>query len=191
MSDKQYTIGDKTWTQRSLVLGQWKQLMEVIKGVTITPGADLPQLIATLGTRLPLALAVILLEEGTTLRQRFGLRTAAGSDGTQVPEWYQNPDVMLEIANEIDAGIDAETVLKVVDDFLSCNPVSSILERLMGAMQVAGQIRTMTGMVSTQSSPASPEETSPDTSASSGDSPQENASHTSDSESGKSSTANP
>ena len=189
MSDKQYTIGGQAWVQRPLVLGQWKQLMELLKGLAIPAGAGIPQLIAIVGDRLPLALAVVLIEEGSNLRDRFGLRTVAGPDGTQIPEWYQNPEVMLEIANEIEAGIDAETIMRVIDDFLSCTPVSSILERLGAVLTSAGQIRTaMKSADSTPSSPSSPEETSPGTNASSGDSPPETVSPTSSTESGKSST---
>ncbi|OGW36127.1 MAG: hypothetical protein A2X58_08590 [Nitrospirae bacterium GWC2_56_14] len=164
--------------------------MELLKGLAIPAGAGIPQLIAIVGDRLPLALAVVLIEEGSNLRDRFGLRTVAGPDGTQIPEWYQNPEVMLEIANEIEAGIDADTIMRVVDDFLSCNPVSSILERLMGVLQTAGQIRAMTSMQSTSSSPASPEETSPDETKSCGDSPLETASPTSESTIATSSTVN-
>ncbi len=193
MSDKQYsyTIGGKPWTQRPLVMGQWKQLMAIIKGVAIPAGAGIAELTTLLGDRMPLALAVILIEDGGSLRQRFGLRTVPGGDGSQVPEWYQNPEVMLEIANEIEAGIDAATIMRVIDDFLSCNPVSLILERLAGVLTNASQIQQTMTMGLKPSSPSSPEEISPKETVSSGDTLPENASPTSNSESGKSSTENP
>ena len=186
-----YTIGDKPWTQRPLVLGQWKQLMEIIKGLAIPAGADIPQLLAVLGTRVPLALAVILIEEGSSLRARFGLRTVPGFAGIPMPEWYQNQDVMLEIANEIEAGINAETIMRVIDDFLSCNPVSSILERLSGVLMNTGKIQKMMATGSTSLSPSSPEAISQEGITSSGDSLPENASPTSSTTAENSSSVSP
>ena len=186
-----YTIGDKPWTQRPLVLGQWKQLMEIIKGLAIPAGADIPQLLAVLGPRVPLALAVILIEEGSSLRARFGLRTVPGIAGIPMPEWYQNQDVMLEIANEIEAGINAETIMRVIDDFLSCNPVSSILERLSGVLMNTGKIQKMMATGSTSLSPSSPEAISQEGITSSGDSLPENASPTSSTTAENSSSVSP
>lgn len=181
MSNKElsYTIGGKPWTQRPLVMGQWKQLMALLKGMSIPAGAGIPELITLLGDRMPVALAIILIEEGCNLRARFGLRTVPGFAGIPIPEWYQNPEVMLEIANDIEAGIDAETVMRVIDDFLACNPVSSILERLAGVLTNTGKIQQMMSTGSMSSPHSSPEETSLSTTASSGDSPPEIASPTS------------
>lgn len=192
MSIKQlnYTIGGKPWTQRPLVLGQWKQLMALLKGMAIPAGSDIPQLIELLGDQVPLVLAIVLIEEGGNLRDRFGLRTAPGFAGVPIPEWYQNPEVMLEIANEIEAGIDAETVMRVIDDFLSCNPVSSILERLGAMLAKAGQIQKMMSTGSMSSSPSSPEEILPSETASHGDTPLETASPISNTASESSSTEN-
>lgn len=190
MSNKlSYTIGGKPWTQRPLVMGQWKQLMALLKGMAIPAGAGIPELVTLLGDRMPLALAVILIEEGGNLRDRFGLRTGTGFAGIPIPEWYQNEEVMLDIANEIETGIDAETVLRVIDDFLSCNPVSSILERLAGVLTSAGKIQQTMSTGSMPSAHSSPEETSQSTTASSGDSHPETASHTSSTESESSSSA--
>lgn len=177
-----YTIGGKPWTQRALVMGQWKQLMALLKGMAIPAGAGIPELVTLLGDRMPLALAVILIEEGGNLRARFGLRAGTGFAGIPIPEWYQNEEVMLEIANDIDAGIDAETVMRVIDDFLVCNPVSSILEKLAGVLTKAGKLQQTMPPGSMPSVHSSPEETSQSTTVSSGDSHPETASHTSSTE---------
>lgn len=176
-----YDIAGREWIQRPLVLGQWQQLMEILKGLSINFGGGIPQIVAAIGTRLPLALAVVLIETDGDLKRRFGLRYITNADGLQVPEWYQNHEVMLDIANEIHAGIDAETAMRVIDDFLSCNPASSILDRLTGVMAAALPLMSALPKASMPSSPSSPEETSPAATVSSGDSPQNSASPTFDS----------
>jgi hypothetical protein len=174
-----YEIGGKTWTQRSLVLGQIRQLLTVIKGVVIPPGCGVAQLIELLGDRLPVALAVVLVEEDHGLQSRFGIRVRL-ENGIMIPEWYQNPEVMAEIASEIFAGIDAETIARVVADFLSCNPISGLLDQLTGILDEAKQLMPlMTGTGLAPLSASSPEETLPDETESSGAIPPESASPTS------------
>jgi hypothetical protein len=174
-----YQIGGKTWTQRPLVLGQVQQLLTVIRGLMIPPGASVLQLVEILGDRLPIALAVVLVEDGKDIRERVGIRVAL-NNGVMVPEWYQNPEKMAEIASEIFAGIDAETTIKVVADFLACNPVSGLLDQLIGLMEKGSALMPLIGGTGlTPSSASSPEATSPSATESSGDTPQESASPTS------------
>lgn len=184
MSEMKYEIGGKTWTQRPLVLGQVQQLLTVIKGLMIPPGASVLQLVEILGDRLTIALAIVLVEEEKDLRERVGVRvTLAG--GVMVPEWYQNPERMAEIASEIFAGINTETTIKVVADFLACNPISGLLDQLIGLMEKGSVLMPLVaGTGSTPSSASSPEETSPGETASSGNSPPGSASPTSDTTSG-------
>ena len=106
---KSYKIGDKTWTQRPLVLGQIQQLLTVIKGMSIPLGAGVLQLIEAVGDRIPVALAIVLVEEGRTVAERVGIRLTL-QDGVMIPEWYQNPDKLADIANELFGSINAETI---------------------------------------------------------------------------------
>lgn len=184
MMEKTYKIAGKSWTQRPLVLGQVQQLLTVIKGLMIPPGAGVLQLVEILGDRLPIALAIVLVEEGKEIRERVGIRVSL-NDGVMVPEWYQNLEVMAAIASEIFAVIDIETTIKVVTDFLACNPVSGLLDQLIGLMEKGSALMPLVqGIGSTPSSASSPEETSPSETVSFGDSPQESASPTSDTTSG-------
>lgn len=147
-----YEIGDKIYVQKPMVLGQWRQLLGLIKGLTIPGNIDPLGLANILGDNLPLALAVVLTPNGQFLKDK------------DLPA----------LADELEFSIDPEMVIKVIDDFFSCNPLPLILERLS---QAAGDIGVKMKM--TPSNPSlSPSltETSPVGTPSSGDSPSVNAS---------------
>ena len=114
-----YEINGKRYVQRPLVLGQLKQLTEVLKGLAWTSGTDLTDIIALVGGRLPSALAVVLTEEGALPGKK------------DIPS----------LAKELEDALDADTAIKVVEDFFTSNPVASLLERLRG---LAGKM-TKTG----------------------------------------------
>ncbi len=144
---KRYEIGGKAYTQKKLVLGQLRQLMEVLQGTALPVEAGAMAMVAALGERLPLCLAVVLTEEG---------RSPAGKD-------------LPALADEIEFSITPETVMEVVEDFFGCNPIVSLLDR---ATAMIGNLSTRmmpTPTASSNSSSSSPEATSPNGTASSGD----------------------
>lgn len=170
-----YEFGGKTWVQRPLVLGQIQQLLTVIRGLQLPIGSGVLELVEALGDRLPVALAIVLVEDGRSTQERFGIRISL-EGGALVPEWHQDPCRMGEIATEIFATIDTETIIRVVSDFLSCNPISGLLGQLTGMMTMAAEMVAQTRETgSTGSSASSPEGISPDATASSGDTRPENA----------------
>lgn len=105
-----YGINGKRYVQKPLVLGQLRQLTEVLKGIAWTPETAFTDIIALVGDRLPSALAVVLVEEGT-------------SPGKKDVE---------ALAKELEDALDVDTAVKVVEDFFTLNPVVSLLERLRG-----------------------------------------------------------
>lgn len=105
-----YTIGGKIYTQKALVLGQLMQLSRLLSGVAFTASPNVNDIIISLGNRLPLALAIVLIPDGVQVKDK---------------------DISA-IAESIEYVIDPETALKVVNDFFDCNPVNSLLEQLIG-----------------------------------------------------------
>lgn len=149
--EKTYDLGGTTYVQRPLVLGQIRQLLEQLDGLTFDAAAGVAAIVSALGDRLPLALAVVLTPEGSSPR------------GKDLPA----------LADEIEFGISPDQVLEVIEDFFGCNPVASLLERLTGMMQTLGSgVRSVVpGAGSTTSLSCSPAATSPAGSASPGATP--------------------
>ena len=75
---KKYQIGGKTYIQRKLVLGQVRQLIEHLDGISFPADLnfDFSGLIAVLGGKLPIALAICLTEEGKSPRDKDIIATA-------------------------------------------------------------------------------------------------------------------
>ncbi len=143
----EYSINEKTYYQNKLVLGQWRQLLDILKGLTIPGNVDVLGMVDILGDRLPLALAVVLNPEGVALKDK------------DLPA----------LADELEYTISADAVIKVIEDFFECNPLPSILAKLSQAAGILDGMMTKTQ--STPSSSSSPPETSPGEIASSGDTP--------------------
>jgi hypothetical protein len=108
-----YEIGSKTFTQGPLVLGQVRQLLEVLKDFHFPEEFTAPQLMELLGPdRFPAALAVVLTEDGKSPRDKD----------------------LAALAADLEFSITAEMALQVVNDFFACNPVSSLLAGMSGAL---------------------------------------------------------
>ncbi|GAB63105.1 MAG: hypothetical protein DWB56_06715 [Candidatus Jettenia sp.] len=150
---KTYTIGSKTYVQRPLVLGQVKQLMDIIRGVVIPQVITIPALIDMFGDRLSLALAVVITEEGKPVKDK---------------------DIEMA-AMEIEYEIMPEQILEIIDDFFFINQIALLFQRVITVIK--GIQDRMTGLSRCASS--SVKETSPGGMPSSGDILSGNASHTS------------
>ena len=66
--EKTYEIGGKTYTQKPLVLGQVRQLLDLLANVSIPADATAVGLINAIGDKLSLAIAIVLAEPGKSLR---------------------------------------------------------------------------------------------------------------------------
>lgn len=146
-----YQIGDKTYVQKKLVLGQWRQLLDLLKGLSIPQDLGAREIVPVFGDKLSHALAIVLTEEGKHVR---------------------NKD-MIALASELEFAIEPEMVLQVVEDFFDCNPIPSLLKRMSGIMgKISGKVGATGSKMSASSSPT---ETSPNGTPSSGDIPLQNA----------------
>lgn len=144
----EYSIDGKTYAQKPLVLGQWRQLRDILKGLTIPGNVNAMDMIDVLGDNLPLALAVVLNPGGVPLKDKD----------------------LTALADELEFSIGADTVIQVIEDFFACNPLPLILTKLSEAAGILGGMM-MPRMSSTPSSSPSPEETSLEGTTSFGDSP--------------------
>jgi hypothetical protein len=113
--EKRYEICGKTYVQRPVVLGQFNLLLPVLKGLEISGGSAV-EVAFSLGEGLHKALAVVLIEEGQTVRDAC------------------RPECLLEREADIQWAIDPEVVVEVIEDFFECNPISSISEKIGNAM---------------------------------------------------------
>lgn len=113
MNEKEYTIGGKTFVQRALVLGQIKQLAEVLTGVSVPVTANLTILISALGDRLPRAMAVVLTEKDKLPKDKNL------DEETEFHIW----------------NLDSQVLKEVVTDFFGVNPISFVLEKLTENMK--------------------------------------------------------
>jgi len=147
-----YEIGGKTYIQKPLVLGQIRQLIGHLKGLEIKPGSS-GNIIFELGDQLPVALAIVLVEEGKSPKRET--------------------EEIVQFSEELEYLIDGDTTLRVVEDFFVCNPTFSILERI-GRLKKFMTAKNPTGSKNPSSS--SPEETSPKETPSSGELPPESPS---------------
>ena len=167
MTEMKYEIGDKILIQRPLVLGQLRQLLAVLDGITLPADLNTRSLVEALGDQLPRALAVVLTEQGKSPKDK---------------------DIDT-LAEEIDYGMSLEQIVQAVEDFFVCNPLSSLLDKLTGAAGKIGATMQQTqSRISASSSPAAP---SIDGTESSGDSPSKSAGPGSDTASGTSSSGKP
>lgn len=143
MTDHTYKIDEKTYLQRQLVLGQVRQLLDLLQGMQIPGNLDALGLVGLLGDRLPLLLAVVLTEQGKSPK---------------------NKDLPA-LADELEFSITPEQTLSVIEDFFECNPLSSIFQRLTGMVEkLTAQITTGSPNSASSSAP----ETSPDATGLSG-----------------------
>lgn len=146
MQEKEYQFGGVTYIQRPLVIGQVKQMKDLLVGVEINWSAGIPGIVDALGDKLTRVLAIILTENGKSPRDK---------------------DIE-SLAAELEYAMTPEDLLQVIDDFFTCNPVSSLLERFAAVMENAtGKIRIVK-KASTALSSSFPEGTSPDGTPSSG-----------------------
>ena len=177
-----YKIGDKMYYQKPLVLGQIKQLEEFLKDFIIPGNFSVTTLMSMLGNKFPYALAVVLIEEGKSLSDRFRLSNSplagVGNFG-----YEPIPEIMNQIALDIAINNNLETSVKVIEDFFVCNPTASIFQKLSGIISALGinqhcppleVVGGGTGLMNSASS--SPAETSPGETTSSGDTPLPSAS---------------
>lgn len=108
MEEYKYTIGERSFIQRPLVWGQVRQLMDLLKTVEIKPPYGTKELVEVLGDKLIYAVVIVITEQGKSPKEK---------DTTS-------------LASEIEFDLSIDMMLQVIDDFFSCNPTASYLEKL-------------------------------------------------------------
>jgi len=146
-----YTIGGKTYVQRPLVLGQWRQLIPLLAGIALPANPGVEDLLFALGESIERIAAVVLTEEGASPKDKD----------------------IAALAAELEYSLTPHTAIRIADDFFVCNPLQSVFEELTAA---AGRIAGAMPAGSTISPSSSPPATSPAETPSSGDSPPASAS---------------
>lgn len=145
---ERYTINDKPYIQRTLVLGQIKQLTEALAGVNIPAGAGVAQVAGLIGEHLPRCAAVILQPEGVTHRDKD----------------------LTAMEAEFAEHLDIVTADQVIDDFFALTPAATIA-RLLGRLRGMFVVAQVGGAGSTRPSSSSAAAISPSATPSSGDTP--------------------
>lgn len=141
-----YEIGGKTYIQKPLVLGQIRQMINLLQGIVIPGNTDAIGLITLLGDKLPIAIAIVLIPEDVDLK---------------------NKDIRA-LADEIEFEISPELSMQVIEDFFVLTPIVSLLERLKGMANKIGEKIVETSL--RKSAPSSVEEISQKETASFGES---------------------
>jgi len=111
MSDetkKEYKIGDKTYFQKKLVMGQVYQILNLLKDINLPADPTAINLITALGDKLAEAIAIVLQESTVPLKDKN----------------------VGQLANDIEFEMDPEQALEVIEDFFDLTPISFLLERV-------------------------------------------------------------
>jgi hypothetical protein len=114
MERKTYEIDGKRYTQGPIVPGQLKQVYGLIEGLSglEVATADAAGITAIIGDHLSGFLAIILVPEGTKIKDK---------------------DVQALTA-EFEESLPLAVALEAVEDFFTFNPISSMAERIKGLL---------------------------------------------------------
>jgi hypothetical protein len=104
-----YQIGDTQYTQQTMVLGQWEELIPLLSELSFPSTLTIPAIIETFKDKLPRALAIVLREKDKV-------------------RWWERD--ISAVAETLQWEADGETIAAVVTDFFACNPVASHIEFL-------------------------------------------------------------
>lgn len=146
---KQYKIGDKTYLQKTLVYGQIRQILGIVRKINFGKKGEkieftVTDLINLLGDGILNFISILLIPSDSTPKDKDNSK----------------------IAKEIEWEITSDIILEVMSDFFVFNQVSEVQKKMMEMMKKMGlriQRKDLTTL-----SPKSQEETSPEEISSSG-----------------------
>lgn len=145
-----YEIGGRVFYQKPLVLGQVKQLISVIKGLVLPFNLNVASLVIALGDKAPEAIAILMVEEGVSLKKKK----------------------VSEVQELLEENLSIEQTIKVIEDFFDCNPIASISEAMIGLTDKVQKTMTQATTLTESALPLQGA-TLPSETISSGDSPLE------------------
>lgn len=108
MEEKKYTVDEKVYIQKPIVLAQYKQLTEILKNIVMPTSVTELNIALALGDSISRAFAIVLTPEGMKLQDK-------------------NLDVLEE---EISFSFDPNTSLEVIRDFFVCNDISGLVTKI-------------------------------------------------------------
>jgi hypothetical protein len=167
MEQFKYEIGDKTYIQRPLRLGQVNALSKIIKHIVFPEEMNPVALMIAFGDLLPKAIAIVLLEE----------EAVSGKSTAELKEYLKSRNIDI-LADEIEWSVDVITNVKVIEDFFDCNPTASLFEKFAGLTEKFSSLISRKKTSSIPSVSSSPAEISPSETTSSGASPLPSADRT-------------
>lgn len=161
-----YIIGEKTYVQREVTIGQANQLSKVMRSIVFPKDFSPISIFMAFGELLPKALAVVLLEE-----DRVG-----GKSSDEVKDYLKTRDTE-QLASDLEWTSTPIQNMQVIEDFFDCNPADSLFRKFAGLIKMIKK-RMEKEISSTSSVSPSPTATSPGEMMSSGASPSPNADRT-------------
>ena len=108
----EYQGETKTYTQKTLVWAQVLQLAALLEGTEMGMTGTPKDIISMLDTKLFPAMAIVLVEKGVPLREK---------------------DLKI-LEDDLKYELPITEATKIVQDFFDCNPISSLLEEIAGAV---------------------------------------------------------
>nr|AUG44378.1 hypothetical protein [uncultured bacterium] len=134
-----YNIGGDVYVQRPLVLLQIEQLSALLTNLELPAGINAVGVVRVIGNRLADVLAIVLTPKNMAIEAK------------------DLPQIAARLRNQVDI----DTAVRVVEDFLGCNRISSVFEKLTGILDASGMVLGATAAMSPSLPASSPAETSP------------------------------
>lgn len=111
----EYQIGEKVYIQKPLVLGQIKLITSLLKNIDLPKTVEVTEVVSAVQGVIGEALSIVLLEDSMLKAKPEELAE------------YFSPSQLIERAKYFEWYAGSDVLVKVVNDFLSCNPVASVL----------------------------------------------------------------
>ena len=103
-----YTIGEKVYYQRKLVLGQVNQLIDLTKGLEFPEEINILDIMRILGDKLVKAIGIVLIPAEIPLKNK----------------------VLDNVISDISFELSTEQAMVIIEDFFDCNQISLLLKRI-------------------------------------------------------------
>ncbi|HQG81825.1 MAG TPA: hypothetical protein PLU14_00320 [Caldisericia bacterium] len=108
-----FTVAGKNYVIKPLVLGQIKQISNLVKGLELPTEIDVASIMDILGNKLPEFVAIVLVEEGKKPSDKN----------------------LEELTREIEDNFSLDEALGVVEHFFDITPISSPAEKIKNIVE--------------------------------------------------------
>jgi hypothetical protein len=111
-----YQVGEKIYIQKALVIGQIRLVTDLLKTIDLPKTIDVPEIVNSIGGVISEAMAIVLMEESMVKATAKELAV------------YFSAEAIKERVEEFTFKLGSDVIVEAVNDFLSCNPITSGLE---------------------------------------------------------------